>query len=145
MEAINSKIPAFLLMASLLIEPGLALAQNATDVNSSSSRRTSSDVSAVKPDNTGRNVRDRADNARTPLSASNDSADVETTRKIRRSLLDDRSLSTMAKNVKVITIDRKVTLRGPVKSEEEKTAVAYHAQRIAGPGNVSDELEVSAR
>jgi hyperosmotically inducible periplasmic protein len=145
MEAIKSKIPAFLLTSALLITPGFALAENATDVNASSSPSTSSDASAVKPDNTGKNVRDRSDNALTPLSASNDSADVETTRKIRRALMDDKSLSTTAKNVKVITVDGKVTLRGPVKSEQEKIAVADQAQRIAGPGKVNDQLEVSAR
>jgi hyperosmotically inducible periplasmic protein len=145
MEAIKSKIPAFLLTSALLITPGLVLAENATDVNASSSPSTSSDASAVKPDNTGRNVRDRADDARTPFSASNHSADVETTRNIRRSLMEDKSLSTTAKNVKVIAIDGRVTLRGPVKSEQEKIAVADHARQIAGSGKVNDQLEVSAR
>jgi osmotically-inducible protein OsmY len=144
MEVMKSKIPAFLLASALLVTPGMSLAENATDVNASSSPSTSSDASAVKPDNTGTNVRDRADNALTPLRASNDSADVETTRKIRRALMDDKSLSTTAKNVKVITVDGKVTLRGPVKSDQEKIAVADHAQRIAGSGKVNDQLEVSA-
>jgi osmotically-inducible protein OsmY len=53
-------------------------------------------------------------------------------------------LSTDAKNIKIITVDGAVTLRGPVKSEEEKAAIAAKAAQLAG-GNVRNELEVAGK
>lgn len=52
------------------------------------------------------------------------------------------SLSAMAKNIKVITIDGKVTLRGPVHSEQEKQSIASMAEKVAGTGTVNNQLEV---
>jgi osmotically-inducible protein OsmY len=99
----------------------------------------------VPPDNSGKNIRDRAPNAVTPFTQSNNRTDVEITRRIRRALVKDKSLSMMAKNVKVITNDGTVTLRGPVKSERERATIADYAGQIAGAGNVTDLLEVAGR
>src|SRR4051794_11189748 len=71
-------------------------------------------------DNTGRNVRDRSGETVTPGDQGNNDADLGMTRQIRRSINSNDQLSTLAKNVKVITANGKVTLRGPVNSEQEK-------------------------
>jgi osmotically-inducible protein OsmY len=99
----------------------------------------------VPADNSGKNVRDKTPGAITPFTQSNKRSDVEITRKIRRALMKDKSLSMMAKNVKVITNDGTVTLRGPVKSEREKATIAGEAAKIAGQGNVTDLLEIAGR
>ena len=62
--------------------------------------------------------------------------------KIRRSLVDDKSLSTSAHNVKIIAQNGQVTLKGPVASEEEKRAVEEKATSVAGSGNVTNDMSV---
>ena len=100
------------------------------------------DSSAVPPDNTAVNARDRNPDAMTADKQSNAKSDVELTRQIRRAVVKDRSLSTLAHNVKIVSSNGNVTLRGPVKSEEEKTTIASKAQAIAGPDKVDNQLEV---
>ncbi len=99
---------------------------------------------SVQPDDSQINKRDRDASAVTPGMQSADPADVETTRKIRKEITEDDSLSTNAKNVKIITQEGKVTLRGPVNSPDEKTKVAKKAEQIAGIGKVENELEVKS-
>ncbi len=99
----------------------------------------------VQPDNTKVNKRDRSKMEPTADQAKNNASDRELMRKIRRSLMEDKSLSTYAHNVKVIAQDGKVTLKGPVRSEEEKATVESKATEIAGAGNVSNELTVKAQ
>jgi hyperosmotically inducible protein len=70
-------------------------------------------------------------------------ADRELTKKIRMALHDDQSLSTYAHNVKIISQDGKVTLRGPVHSEDEKAAIEAKAVAVAGEGNVTNHLHVT--
>ena len=139
-----SKIGPYLLMVVLLATPGIFFASISSGYESSSSQ-VSSDTSSVPPDNSGKNVRDRGSDAITPMSQSNDRADIEVTKQIRRALMADKSLSTTARNVKVITIDGTVTLRGPVNSEHEKMAIAHKAVQIAGVGHVNDQLEIAGR
>jgi len=93
-------------------------------------------------DNTARNTRDRDDRTLTPLNQGNSQADVDTTAQIRKEIIAGKEMSTDAKNVKIITIDGHVTLRGPVNSAEEKRLIGEIAERIAGPGNVDNQLEV---
>jgi osmotically-inducible protein OsmY len=69
--------------------------------------------------------------------------DRELTKKIRSAIIGDKSLSTYAHNIKIITRDGKVTLKGPVRSNEEKTTVLSKAGEIAGQGNVTDEMDVA--
>ncbi len=95
------------------------------------------------PDNTGKNVRDRDDNTLTPGDQSSDQGDVELTRRIRKAVVADKSLSTNAHNIKIITVNGMVTLRGPVKSEKEKTKIVAKAQKLAGAKQVENELEVA--
>jgi len=65
------------------------------------------------------------------------------TQKIRKAVHDDTSLSTYAHNIKIITQDGKVTLRGPVRSEEEKNSLQAKAVTIAGQENVTNQLEIA--
>jgi hyperosmotically inducible periplasmic protein len=71
--------------------------------------------------------------------------DREITRDIRRSLAQDTSLSTYAHNVKIITQNGMVTLRGPVRSEDEKNAIEAKATEIAGKDKVTSQLEVKPK
>jgi len=97
---------------------------------------------ATEPDNTGRNVRDRDERTLTPLKQGNSKADVTTTAQIRKEIMAANNLSVNARNVKVITLDGRVTLRGPVKTAEEKRHIGEIAERIAHSGNVDNQLEV---
>jgi hyperosmotically inducible periplasmic protein len=99
--------------------------------------------SQVPADDTGRNVRDRDENAKTADQQSNSKEDLEITRKIRRAIVEDKSLSTSAHNVKIVTVDRVVTLRGPVLSAKEKASVAAKAEKVAGVSKVENQLEVA--
>ena len=98
---------------------------------------------STAPDNTGVNVRDRNDQTVTAGDRSENEADRKITQSIRQSLTADDTLSTNAKNVKVITTDGKVILRGPVKSDQEKSAIAAKVQQVAGVKNVDNQLEIA--
>lgn len=74
--------------------------------------------------------------------ATNTKTDRDLMKKIRQSIMSDKSLSTDAHNVKVIAQNGKVTLKGPVSSGDEKNAVEAKAVEVAGAGNVTDELTV---
>jgi len=97
----------------------------------------------VAPDNTGRNVRDRSGDTLTPGDQSSRKVDVDLTRRVRQAVVKDKSLSTTAKNIKIITNNGVVTLRGPVKSEQERDKIAAKAQQIAGAKQVENHLEVA--
>lgn len=99
----------------------------------------------AQPDNTQAGRSDRAAGAPTADRARNDPADRLLMQKIRKSVMADRSLSSYAHNVKIIAQDGKVTLRGPVRSEDERRAIVQKATDIAGAENVIDQLTVSAR
>jgi sporulation protein YlmC with PRC-barrel domain len=93
-------------------------------------------------DNTGQNVRDRNNRTLTPLDQGNSQADLNTTAQIRKEIIADQGMSVNAQNVKIITVDGRVTLRGPVNSEEEKRLIGEIADRIAHAGNVDNQLDV---
>ena len=99
---------------------------------------------AVEPDNSGRNVRDRDDQNKTTGYQSENEADRTITQNIRRAVTADDSLSTNAKNVKIITNNGTVTLRGPVKSEKEKAEIEAKAKQVAGVKSVDNQLEVAS-
>jgi hyperosmotically inducible periplasmic protein len=96
----------------------------------------------TQPDNTARNVRDRNNRTLTPLDQGHSQADRDTTAQIRKEVLAAKDLSANAKNVKIITVDGRVTLRGPVKTAEEKRLIGEIAERIARSENVDNQLEV---
>ena len=95
------------------------------------------------PDNTGRNVRDRGGATLTPGDQSESEADRTLTQRIRQAVVADDALSMTAKNIKIITINGLVTLRGPVKTMEEKRTIEAKAQQIAGADKVDSQLEIS--
>lgn len=96
----------------------------------------------VHADNTGRNVRDRSNQTLTAGDQSENEVDRTITKKIRQGLMEDDSLSTNAKNIKIITINRVVTLRGPVNTDREKIEIAKKTRGIEGIKSVDDQLEV---
>jgi hyperosmotically inducible periplasmic protein len=100
------------------------------------------DNEKAKPDNTGTNERDRSGETQTSGDQSNSSADLKITQAIRRALMKDRELSTTAKNIKVVTANGQVTLRGPVKTAQEKAKVDQIARSAAGGAQIDDQLEV---
>jgi len=93
-------------------------------------------------DNTAQNVRDRNDRTLTPLDQGNSKADVDTTARIRKEIVAGKDLSVNAKNVKIITANGRVTLRGAVTTEDEKRIIGEIASRIATADNVDNQLEV---
>lgn len=95
----------------------------------------------ARRDNTEVNVRDRAENAKTPFDQNENKRDIDVTANIRKRVVGTQ-MSVNAQNVKIITQDGKVTLRGPVQSADEKLQVEKLAQEVAGPGNVVSQLEV---
>ena len=99
--------------------------------------------STAQPDNTARNVRDRNSRTLTPLDQGNSQADVSTTAQIRKEIIATKGMTTNAKNVKIITLNGRVTLRGPVNTADEKSRISEIADSIASAGNVDNQLEVS--
>jgi len=94
-----------------------------------------------KPDNTATNERDRSGET-TSGDQSNSSADLKITQAIRQTLMRDSELSTTAKNIKIITDNGQVTLRGPVKNAQEKAKIDQLARSAAGGAKIIDQLDV---
>jgi hyperosmotically inducible periplasmic protein len=95
----------------------------------------------TNPDNTGINVRDRDADAQTAGMQGQNTSDIDLTAAIRRGIMD-RKLSVNAQNVKIITQNGKVTLRGPVNSLDEKQTIGQLATDVAGADNVDNQLEI---
>ena len=98
--------------------------------------------SQAPPDNTKANQRDRNANEPTADQQKDNRSDRGITKQIRQSIVKDKSLSTYAHNVKIVTQNGQVTLKGPVKSEDEKKAIEAKAAEVAGENKVSSELNV---
>lgn len=133
-------------------EPGTAMGDGSTSLTPASGTTAGKDATApdtlapaegTQPDNTKVNQRDPDGSALTPMHQSESEADRKITQQIRQAVMKDGSLSFSAKNVKIITIGGKVTLRGPVKSAEERNAIANAATQVAGAGRVDNQLEIA--
>lgn len=96
----------------------------------------------TQPDNTKVNERDRNAGALTPMDQKENQTDLKITQQIRQSVMADGSLSFTAKNVKIITAGGKVTLRGPVKTDAERSAIEAAARKVAGVSQVDNQIEV---
>lgn len=94
-------------------------------------------------DNTRVNARDRAEGAVTADQQKENATDRDLAQKIRQALMDDSSLSTYAHNVKVVSQEGNVTLKGPVRSEQEKQSIESKAKAIAGSARVINEMTVA--
>jgi len=100
-------------------------------------------VAQTPADNTKVNTRDRAKGAATADQQKENDADRDVTQKIRQALMQDKSLSSYAHNVKVITQGGQVTLKGPVRSDQEKQTVEAKAVAVAGAGHVTNQMSVA--
>jgi osmotically-inducible protein OsmY len=125
---LNRGIKTLLLMGSLL-SGVCAMAQSPQD---------------VPADNTKMNQGDQNVNRPTADQQKDSHSDLQITKQIRKSIVSDKSLSTYAHNVKIITQNGQVTLKGPVRSDDEKRTLEAKAAEVAGAGNVNDELNVKA-
>jgi len=122
-----------LVLATLMLLSGSylsAAAQNATP---------------LAPNNSGINVRDRSASAITAGQQPNANGDVQLTARIRRAIVKDKALSTMAHNIKIVSANGDVVLRGPVKTTQEKQAIEEKAAAIAGAGKVNNQLEIEGQ
>lgn len=100
-------------------------------------------VYGQEPDNTKVNKRDRDRSEPTADQQKGNVSDRDLTKKIRQSIVADKSLSTYAHNVKVISQNGVVTLKGPVRSEEEKKAIESKAmEAVGGNGRINNEMSV---
>jgi osmotically-inducible protein OsmY len=131
MKKINSILTGTVLLGLTLVTTNDAFAQ--TPAN---------EKSTTESDNTARNVRDRDNQTLTPLDQGSSKADIDTTAQIRKEIVAGKNMSVDAKNVKIITNDGHVTLRGPVNTAEEKRIIGEIAGRIADSKNVDNQLEV---
>lgn len=93
-------------------------------------------------DNSGKNIRDRDANTKTPLDQSESEEDLAITQKIRQALISDSSLSMNAKNIKIITNHGLVTLRGPVANAQEKEIIEEKVNEVSGVTEVDNQIEI---
>jgi hyperosmotically inducible protein len=93
-------------------------------------------------DNTKANKAALAKEQPTADQAKNSDADRDIMQKIRKAVMDDKSLSSYAHNVKIISQDEKVTLKGPVRSNKEKQNIGQKATDVAGAGNVTNQITI---
>jgi len=128
--------------------PAPIVAQGAVQKSAADTSKAPADRSmaseAKAADNSAHNADDDAGDL-TPLDQSHSEADVDLTRSIRKALVDDDTLGTNAQNVKVITVNGMVTLRGPVASSDERSRIVAIAKKAAGPDRVTDDLQVIDR
>jgi osmotically-inducible protein OsmY len=98
------------------------------------------------PDNTAKNQRDRSKSELTADQQKENKTDRELSQQVRKALMGDKSLSTYAHNIKVIARNGEITLKGPVKSDEEKQAVEAKAAEVAGGADkIKSEIEVAPK
>lgn len=122
-------------MKTTILFFGLILAATGCDKGS---------ISSPPADNTKTNERDHNTAALTPMDQGENEIDRTITQKVRQGVMKDDSLSITAKNVKIITANSVVTLRGPVKSDQEKTTIIAIAQHTDGVKRVENQLEIAA-
>jgi hyperosmotically inducible protein len=132
-RAPNIRNPLTLFGMSLLIGLGLFAAPRASSFG----------LQQEQPDNTKMNRGDASKDATTADQQKMDPTDRAISQKIRAEIMKDKSLSTYAHNVKIITQDGKVTLKGPVRSQDEKATIESKATAIAGDGNVTSQIEIA--
>ena len=140
----------FLLFGTLC---GMALGCNQSNPPASSAKATTEPATRVTANhpttaepvdrtNTGVNVRDRDSTAKTPIDQNENQTDIDITAEVRQRVVETK-MSVNAHNVKIITQDGTVTLRGPVKTEEEKRTIEQIALTAAGANKVDNQLEVN--
>lgn len=99
-------------------------------------------VVSTSADNSRVNQRDKSPETIKPTDQPNNKTDIKLAAAVRRSIVGDKSLSMMAHNVKLVAVGGVVTLRGPVKTAEEKTKVGAIVAQVAGVADVKNELDI---
>jgi hyperosmotically inducible protein len=132
MKAVYRNIARILLCAGLLLASGVV----------GFAQEPSTQQASPPADNTRVNERDRSQNEPTADQQKNNRSDRDITQQIRQSIMKDKSLSTYAHNVKIVTQDGQVTLKGPVRSKDEKQSIEAKAAEVAGDGKVTSELNI---
>jgi hyperosmotically inducible protein len=128
-------------MKYILLSFAFAIVAGCNDAERPLSSSPPAQSTAAQQDNTGVNARDRSGSTATPLDQKENQPDIDITANIRKRVVAAK-MSTDAENAKIITQDGKVTLRGPVKSAEEKSQIEQIASDVAGTQNVESQLEV---
>lgn len=129
----KSRIIEAALCACVLAAGGsVAFAQSAPDTS----------VKSPTADNTAVNERDKAAETIKSTDQPNNSADIHVAAAVRKAIVDDKSLSTLAHNVKLVAANGKVTLRGPVSSSSEKAKVGQIAADTGGVSSVDNQLDI---
>jgi hyperosmotically inducible protein len=132
MKAIYRNVVRTVLCMGLLLSAGMLV----------SAQEPSTQQASPAADNTKVNERDRSQNEPTADQQKDNRSDRDITQQIRQSIMKDKSLSTYAHNVKIITQSGQVTLKGPVRSDDEKRSVEAKATEVAGEKNVTSELNI---
>jgi hyperosmotically inducible protein len=132
--AMNTRVSVILAAA--------ALAAAGCERSNAPSNTSTGRPASTAPDNTARNKVDRDSTMKTPMDQSEVTSDVKITADIRRAIMDDKSMSTNAQNVKIVTQTGAVTLRGVVDTQAEKEAIEAKARGVAGVTSVDNQLEV---
>jgi osmotically-inducible protein OsmY len=99
--------------------------------------------STVAPDNAKSNKVDTSNETVTAGAQTNNATDLDLTKRIRQSVMADKSLSTYAHNIKIVTVNGSVTLNGVVRSEDEKGEIEMKAANIAGKDRVTSDLKIA--
>jgi osmotically-inducible protein OsmY len=128
----------------IALSTGVLIVQHASAQSSADSDKASpSPAPATAPDNTKSNKVDHSNSAATADAQTNKSSDIDLTKRIRKSVLADKAMSTYAHNVKIVAVNGRVTLNGVVRSEQEKSAIEMKAAAVAGENNVINDLKIA--
>lgn len=130
----KSSIMASLALAGTLVVSPVLFAQQDSTGNQN-----------VPPDNTKVNQRDRDQSQPTADQQKENKSDREVAQEIRKAIANDKSLSTYGHNVKVIVQNGTVTLKGPVRSDEEKQTIEQKAAQVAGADKVTDQIQIAPK
>jgi hyperosmotically inducible periplasmic protein len=131
-RSFTSAVCGIVLSGAFLLGGNLQAAQN-------------QDTDQHKADDTAVNKRDRDKTEATADQAKNNLSDRQLMKQIRRDVVKDKSLSTYGHNVKIIADHGKVTLKGPVHSDDEKNAILEHAKKYTGGNSIDDQLTVEEK
>jgi len=137
--------PTIVALALLAAAAGCSKYEGTTDPQDTQQAADKPSVTAHEADNTGRNERDKGGDTPTPGMQKENETDLAITQQIRQQVVKADDISVNGKNVKIITQDGVVTLRGPVSSAEERTQIASAAKNVDGVKRVDNQLEIAAK
>jgi len=134
---------------TLVLGSATAMAADGVTHKASSSAMTSSSAmkstSTKNADNTDLNDRDKNGDTLTPQKQPNSGSDIDVLAAVRSAIVDDNNLSTSAHNVKIVVVKGVVTLRGPVKSANEKARVEELTRKVAGVVSIDNRLDIDTK